>query len=56
MKIKQVTDPIKVAQPRTNESFKKPYVPAPHPQEGRLKAFRELPSQWTPGTIPTGKQ
>jgi hypothetical protein len=42
-----------IAQPRTNPSYNKNYVPTPHPFIERLEAFRVIPSMWTP-TKPTG--
>ena len=46
-------DEFKKAQPRTNTSYTKNYVPTQHPFIERLEAFRTIPSMWTP-TKPAG--
>ena len=45
-----------IAQPRTNPSYNKNYVPATHPFLERLEAFRSIPSMWTPSKPIGGKQ
>jgi hypothetical protein len=39
-----------IAQPRTNTSYFKNYVPKPHPFLERLEAFRSIQSLWTRGS------
>jgi hypothetical protein len=47
-------DEFKIAQSRSANPFK-PYVPPVHPFHEKLKAFREVPSLWTPGMSAIGK-
>ena len=42
-------DEFKIAQVRTNTTYHKNYVPAPHPFLERLEGFRAIQSLWTPG-------
>ena len=44
-----------IAQSRTNLSYNKNYVPAPHPFLERLEAFRAIQSMWTPNKSAGGK-
>jgi hypothetical protein len=39
---------FKIAQSRTNPSYNKNYIPAPHPFLERLEGFRAIQSLWTP--------
>jgi len=44
-----------IAQSRTNTSYTKNYVPAPHPFLKRLEEFRAIQSLWTPSKPAGGK-
>jgi hypothetical protein len=48
-------DEFKIAQPRTNTSYNKNYVPTPHPFVERLLEHRSIPSMWTPNKPAGGK-
>jgi hypothetical protein len=39
-----------IAQPRTNTTYHKNYVPTPHPFVKRLEEFRSIQSLWTRGS------
>lgn len=52
---KSKPDEFKIAQPRTNTSYTKNYVPPVHPFIERLEAFRKVASLWTPSKSAGGK-